>query len=166
LLYEDLLTIRWILGRAKLDFIGNSRRRFRDSEIRGAGEMGSSETTRAFDLEDRLVDLAASTCRIATDLPSGGMAAHISGQLIRCGTAPAANYAEARTSESRRDFVHKMKVCLKELRETHVWLKLLRALGLADQAAVGEAIAETDELIAIFVTSIATARRNDKRSGG
>lgn len=83
---------------------------------------------------------------------------------MRCGTAPAANYAEARGAESRRDFVHKLKVCLKELRETHVWLKTLSELGMGKGNAVQAAISETDELIAIFVTSVATARRNEGRS--
>jgi four helix bundle protein len=60
--------------------------------------------------------------------------------------------------------VHKLKVCLKELRETHAWLKLLIELDLANAKAVTKAIGETNELISIFVTSVATARRNDRRS--
>jgi four helix bundle protein len=123
------------------------------------------DAARVYDLEDRLVALAAVTCRIAAELPSDRVAGHIAVQLTRCCTSPAANYAEARGAESRRDFVHKMKVCLKELRETMTWLKLLRALGMAQPEAVEEAVSETDELIAIFVTSIATARRNDRRRG-
>ncbi len=104
-------------------------------------------------------------CRIVAELPTERVAGHIAGQLTRCCTSPAANYAEARGAESRRDFVHKMKVCLKELRETMAWLKLLRALEIPGPGAVEEATAETDELIAIFVTSIATARRKDTRPG-
>jgi four helix bundle protein len=125
-----------------------------------------ADAERAYDLEDRLVALAGVTCRIVTELPPDDrVAGHIAGQLTRCSTSPAANYAEARGAESRRDFVHKMKVCLKELRETMVWLKLLRTLEIRGPAAVEEAIDETDELIAIFVTSIATARRNTKPKG-
>ncbi|UCC85407.1 MAG: four helix bundle protein [Gemmatimonadota bacterium] len=123
------------------------------------------DAARVYDLEDRLVALAAATCRIAAELPSDRVAGHIATQLTRCCTSPAANYAEARGAESRRDFVHKMKVCLKELRETMTWLKLLRMLEIGQPEATEEAIGETDELIAIFVTSIATARRNDKRRG-
>jgi four helix bundle protein len=123
------------------------------------------DAARVYDLEDRLVALAAATCRIAAQLPSDRVAGHIAVQLTRCCTSPAANYAEARGAESRRDFVHKMKVCLKELRETMTWLKLLRMLEIPEPAAVQEAIAETDELIAMFVTSVATARRNDKGRG-
>ena len=88
----------------------------------------------------------------------------MSGQLIRCGTAPAANYAEARSAESRKDFVHKMKVCLKELRETLVWLKLLRRLGMGQQKTLEAAVDEADQLVAIFVASIATAQRRRGRS--
>jgi four helix bundle protein len=121
------------------------------------------DAARVYDLEDRLVALAAVTCRITAELPSERVAGHIAAQLTRCCTSPAANYAEARGAESRRDFVHKMKVCLKELRETMAWLKLLRMLEIMQPEAVEEAITETDELIAIFVTSIATARRNAKR---
>lgn len=123
------------------------------------------DAARVYDLENRLVALAAATCRITAELPSERVAGHIAAQLTRCSTSPAANYAEARGAESRRDFVHKMKLCLKELRETMTWLKLLRSLEMAQAEAVDEAVAETDELIAIFVTSIATARRNDKRKG-
>jgi four helix bundle protein len=124
----------------------------------------SVETARASDLEDRLLALAARTCRLAAGLPSSDIGRHVTAQLTRCGTSPAANYAEARCSESRRDFVHKMKVCLKELRETMVWLKLLTVLEIAEPEIVEEVIQEADELIAIFVMSIATARRNAKRS--
>ena len=81
------------------------------------------------DIEERLVELAAIVCGISGGLPRHDIGRHICGQLIRCGTAPAANYAEARSAESRKDFVHKMKVCLKELRETLVWLKLLLRLS-------------------------------------
>jgi four helix bundle protein len=134
------------------------------SGIRGVGEVMSNVSEHASELEDRLVALGARNCRLAAGLPSSDIGRHVAAQLTRCSTSPAANYAEARCSESRRDFIHKMKICLKELRETMVWLKLLVTLEIADSSAVQEANQETDELIAIFVTSIATARRNAKRS--
>ena len=120
---------------------------------------------RVYDLEDRLVELGALVCRVAADLPRTGVGRHFSSQLIRCGTSPAANYAEARSSESRRDFVHKFKICLKELRETLVWLKFVSVLEMGGKAPLADAIRETYELIAIFVTSFSTARRNEKSSG-
>ncbi len=113
-------------------------------------------------MEGRLVSLAAVVCRVAASVRSDWLGSHVAGQLIRCGTSPAANYAEARSAESKRDFVHKMKVSLKELRETMVWLKLLRELGIRTAAGVDDAIQESDELIAIFVASIATAQGKKK----
>ncbi len=108
--------------------------------------------------------LGAVLCRIAASLPRSETGRHVSKQLTRCGTAPAANYAEAQSAESRRDFVHKMKLCLKELKETFVWLRLLGELQLGHRETVGAAISEADELIAIFVASIATAKRKEGRS--
>ena len=83
----------------------------------------------------------------------------MSGQLIRSGTSPAPNYGEAQSAESRSDFIHKMKVCLKELRETKVWLKIMKRANLINTISEIDAfIDESDELIAIFVTSINTAK--------
>jgi four helix bundle protein len=157
-----------MMGSSRLgitNWLGILESRFGDPCNRGSRNFKTADAERAYDLEDRLVALVGVTCRIVTELPPDRVAGHIAGQLTRCSTSPAANYAEARGAESRRDFVHKMKVCLKELRETMVWLKLLRTLEIRGPAAVEEAIAETDELIAIFVTGIATARRNTKRKG-
>jgi len=117
---------------------------------------------RSYDLEDRLVALAAVVCRVAASVRSDWLGSHIAGQLVWCGTSPAANYAEARSAESKRDFVHKMKVCLKELRETMVWLQLLKELGFEAVAGVDGAIQESNELISIFVASVATAQGKKK----
>ena len=72
-----------------------------------------SKENRVFDLEDRLIDFAVRVIRLAESLPKNKVGDHIAGQLIRCGTSPAPNYGEAQSAESRSDFVHKMKVCLK-----------------------------------------------------
>jgi four helix bundle protein len=124
--------------------------------------MGKVDAEWINDLQDRLIALAAMSYRIANDLSESRLTAHVSTQLNRCSTSPAANYAEARGSESRKDFIHKMKVCLKELRETFVWLKLAKELEIGSGRELDEAIGEADELIGIFVTSIATAKRNAK----
>ena len=84
--------------------------------------------------------------------------------MIRCGTAPASNYAEARAAESRRDFIHKMRIALKELRETLVWLELLQRLKVGDPDDTCAALRESEELIAIFVTSLRTAGSRPGRS--
>jgi four helix bundle protein len=121
------------------------------------------EGNRVFDLEDRLIDFAVRVIRLAESLPKNKVGNHIAGQLIRCGTSPAPNYGEAQSAESRSDFVHKMKVCLKELRETRIWLLMIVRCDLIKRASKLESlIHENDELISIFATSIKTAKQKDK----
>jgi four helix bundle protein len=81
-------------------------------------------------------------------------------QLTRSGTSPALNYAEAQSAESRQDFVHKMKICLKELRETMVCLKIVKKLEYFKPERLDPILQENNELIAIFVKSIETAKIN------
>jgi four helix bundle protein len=115
---------------------------------------------RNFDLEERLISFAVRVLNVAEALPNTRTGLHIANQLIRCGTSPASNYGEAQSAESRSDFIHKMKVCLKESRETRVRLMLIRRKPLLERReALSPLIAECNELIAIFVTSIATAER-------
>jgi four helix bundle protein len=71
-------------------------------------------------LQDRLIEFGAAVCGALGDLPNDLVGSHVSRQLIRSATSPAANYAEARGAESRQDFIHKMQLRLKELRETSV----------------------------------------------
>ena len=123
-----------------------------------------SKENRVFDLEDRLIDFAVRVIRLAESLPKNKVGNHIAGQLIRCGTSPAPNYGEAQSAESRSDFVHKMKVCLKELRETRIWLRMIVQCDLIKPTSKLESlIHENDELISIFATSIKTAKQKDKR---
>jgi four helix bundle protein len=117
-----------------------------------------------FDLQERLIDYAVRIIRVAEALPDTRVGNHIRGQLLRCGTSPAANYAEAQSAESRPDFIHKVKVILKELRETRVWLSIVVRARLLPEKKLRPLLTETDELIAIFVRSEQTARRNLKRS--
>jgi len=124
-----------------------------------------SKETRTFDLEDRLIDYTIRIIRTAESLPKTKVGNHIAGQLIRCGTSPAPNYGEAQSAESRSDFIHKMKVCLKELRETRVWLLMIVRGKLIKQVSKLEPlIKENNELISIFVTSIETAREKMKKT--
>ena len=116
---------------------------------------------RPSDLEDRLIDFAVDVINVVEALPNAKAPNHIANQLVRSGTAPPPNYAEARSAESRRDFVHKMKVALKELRETLVWLKVINKKGYCETEMMKATTKENDELISIFVTSIKTARDND-----
>jgi len=124
-----------------------------------------SKDERTFDLEERLIDFAVRIIRIAGSLPKTKVGNHIAGQLIRCGTSPAPNYGEAQSAESRSDFIHKMKICLKELRETKVWLiMIVRANLIKSKSKLEPLINENDELISIFVTSINTANKNKKKT--
>ncbi len=126
----------------------------------------NAEQEKKYDLENRLIDFAVRIIKLVESLPKSPVGNHIAGQLLRSGTSPAPNYGEAQSAESRKDFIHKMGVCLKELRETRVWLIILRRLGLlADSKELEWLIAECNELISIFVASIraATKNRNSER---
>lgn len=98
-------------------------------------------------------------------LPPSKIGEHISGQIVRSGTSPAPNYGEAQSAESRSDFIHKMKVCLKELRETKVWLRIIVKAELIKPASNLEPlIDENNQLISIFVSSIKTAKQKEQKS--
>ena len=114
-----------------------------------------------YDLEERLLNYAADIIRFTESMLKTDSGRHISNQLMRSGTAPLGHQGEAVSAESSRDFIHKMKVALKELREADRWLKLVTRVPLvpADVSAK-PLLVETDELIRIFVASIKTAQRN------
>ena len=123
-----------------------------------------SKNKRVFDLEERLIGFAVRIIRTAESLPKTRVGNHIAGQLIRCGTSPASNYGEAQSAESRSDFIHKMKVCLKELRETRIWLLMIVKANLIKPASKLEPlIHENDELISIFVTSVKSAKQKEDK---
>ena len=109
------------------------------------------------ELEDRLINFAVMVIGVVEVLPNSKAGNHIAGQLVRSGTSPAPNYGEARSAESSKDFIHKMKISLKELRESVIWLKIVLRRNLVDERLVTKAIAECGELIAIFVSSTRTA---------
>jgi four helix bundle protein len=116
---------------------------------------------RAYDLEARLLDYAVTVVRLVEKMPKTRAANHIGGQLLRSGTSPLLNHGEAQAAESPNDFVHKLKVCLKELRESQRSLRLIEKVPLhEDQDAVASVLRETDELIRIFVASIRTAAKS------
>jgi four helix bundle protein len=113
-----------------------------------------------FDLEERLLEYSVTMIRLVEKLPHTRAGNHIAGQLLRSGTSPYPNHAEAQAAESGRDFVHKMRICLKELRESRRWLKLIQRIPLLrDSTLLQEALEETEELIRIFVASIRTAQK-------
>jgi four helix bundle protein len=117
--------------------------------------------SRNFDLEGRLIEFGIRIIRLAQALPRTRVGNHIAGQIIRSGTSPASNYGEAQSAESRPDFIHRMQVCLKELRETRVWLLMTAKANLVRSASeLDSMINENNQLISIFVTSVKTARQN------
>jgi four helix bundle protein len=116
------------------------------------------------DLENRLVDFAVLIVEIVNELPNSKAGNHLGGQIVRSGTAPALNYGEAQSGESRKDFIHKIKIVLKELRETNVCLKIIfKAKLLNSFDKINSALKENNELISIFVKSVETAQRNLKK---
>jgi four helix bundle protein len=82
--------------------------------------------------------------------------------LLRSGTSPLPNHGEAQAAESAKDFVHKLKICLKELRESWRWLLLIQRVPLLRPRLVEALVKETDELIRIFVRSIQTAEQRKR----
>ena len=118
-----------------------------------------------YDIEDRLIDFAVRIIALIESLPKNKVGKHISGQLLRSGTSPAPNYGEAQGAESRSDFIHKLKICLKELRETRVWLKIIGKTKLIEpKSKLKLIIEENDQLISIFVASIKTAKENKMKT--
>jgi four helix bundle protein len=112
-------------------------------------------------LENRLIDFALKVWEILIVLPSDEFTRNLKGQLARSSTSPAFNYGEAQSAESRKDFVHKMQICLKELRETLVGLKFIeRGKYEVSVEKIEYLKKENNELIAIFVRSIDTAKKN------
>ena len=109
-------------------------------------------------MEDRFIDFASRVIDVVESLPRTIAAKHLGNQLVRSGTAPALNYGEAQAAESKADFVHKMKIVLKELRETKVCLKIILKRNYFSQEKLASLCQENDELIAIIFKSIATSR--------
>jgi len=123
-----------------------------------------SKKKKLFNLEDRLIDFSVLITGIVETVPNTRAGNHYAGQLIRSGTSPALNYGEAQGGESRKDFIHKLKIVLKELRETIICLKIIEKTKLfKSHESIIRAINENNELISIFVKSINTAQRNIER---
>lgn len=114
-----------------------------------------------YDLEERLIDFSVIIISFVEKLPNSRVSLHLGGQLLRSGISPSLNYGEAQGAESRNDFVHKMKLCLKELRESYNALRILaKAKIYHTQDQINLLLKECNELISIFVRSIKTARMN------
>jgi four helix bundle protein len=116
-----------------------------------------------YNLENRLLEYSLRIIKIVERLPNNRAGNHVAGQLLGSGTSPYANHGEAQAAESSKDFIHKMRICLKELRESKRWLKLIQQVPLVKPPdKVDVFLQETEELIKIFATSIRTAEKNRK----
>lgn len=116
-------------------------------------------------LENRIIDFAVFIIDIMEDVKSNYAGNYYGNQLIRSSGSPALNYGEARSAESHKDFVHKMGICLKELRESNNCLKIINKAKLynGNQEKIEKALDENNQLISIFVASIKTSKNNNSK---
>jgi len=118
-------------------------------------------------LEERLIKFAKSIIDLVQAMPENKVANHLGMQLLRSGTSTALNYGEAQSGESKKDFIHKINIVLKELRESNVCLRLIdHTISFNNNESISFIIKESDELIAIFVKSVQTAKNNLLESNG
>jgi four helix bundle protein len=106
-------------------------------------------------IADRLLELATTILELARNQPKDITGRHVASQIVRSGTSAGANYEEARAAESRADFIHKVSLATKEIRETIFWLRLIQR---SSNVNVDDAVREACELAAILVASARTAR--------
>ncbi|TWU58368.1 four helix bundle protein [Rubripirellula reticaptiva] len=117
------------------------------------------DAAKANEIEERLIDFAVRVIRVADALPKSPAGKHIANQLLRSGTSPAPNYAEARGAESNADFIHKLRIALKELNESCVWLKMVVRAELMPSKLLNDLIDENQQLCRILNASIKTAKQ-------
>ena len=116
-----------------------------------------------YDLEERLLEYSVRIINIVEQLPNTRVGNHVASQLLKSGTSPYPNHGEAQAAESTRDFIHKLRISLKELREAQRWPKLIQRVPLIKRSELlNDILQETEELIKIFVTSIKTAEKKQK----
>jgi four helix bundle protein len=109
-------------------------------------------------LEERLTHFAVRIVRLSGSLPRTSAGKHIAGQILRSGTSPAPNYGEARGAESHADFVHKLRIVLKELNETAIWLRIIERGRIVQTELLADVMQENKDLCRIFTASLKTAR--------
>jgi four helix bundle protein len=113
-----------------------------------------------YDLEDRLLEYAAQVIRLVDRIPRTPAGVHVAGQVLRSASSPLSNHGEAQAAESVDDFIHKLRVSLKELKESRRWLRLIQRVPLLKpESQVDALLNETEELIRIFSASIRTAQK-------
>src|SRR5256885_17253767 len=117
------------------------------------------------ELLERLINFAARVGKVVDALPESRMGRHIGSQLVRSGTSPAPNYEEGCAAESRADFVHKLSISLKELRESRTWIRLIIKTEMLPEHRMNELLDECNQLCNIVGQSIVTAKsRKEKKA--
>lgn len=115
------------------------------------------------ELSDRLLEFAARVGKVVDALPDTRLGRHVAGQLVRSGTSPGPNYEEGCAGESRADFVHKLSICLKELRESRFWIRLIVKTELLPDKKMASLLDECTQLCKIVAQSIVTAKDKSNR---
>lgn len=138
----------------------NAQRLTPNAQRKEKNTTGAKESR--YDLEDRLLEYAARIIRLVDALPGTRAARHVADQLLRCGTSPLANHGELQGAESRKDFIHKLGLCLKEIDEAWRWLRLIHRVPMLPPAKVEPLLVETNALIKIFAASVRTAAKNQR----
>ena len=124
-------------------------------------EKPGKRRLRIYDLGERLLEYSVRIIKVVEQLENTKVGKHVATQLLRSGTSPYPNHGEAQSAESPKDFIHKLRISLKELRETQRWIKLVQRVPLLKKPELlDDILQETEELIKIFVTSIKTAEKN------
>ena len=156
---------RWVKEEPEIAYGGeekgetsNVQRPAFNVQLRDGGVASASKVR--YDLEERLLDYAVRIIRLVDALPATRAGRHVADQLLRCGTSPLANHGELQGAESRKDFIHKLGVCLKEIRESRRWLRLVHRVPLVSPPKIAPLLVETEALIKIFAASKRTAEKN------
>lgn len=132
-----------------------------ECKIKGGGQGES--VRKGADIEERLLEFAVRVGKAVDALPDTRLGRHIAGQLVRSGTSPAPNYAEACAAESKKDFIHKLAIALKELRESNVWIRMIVKSELIPEQRLEQLRDECDQLSKTIAKSLVTAKSNQSR---
>jgi four helix bundle protein len=127
--------------------------------------LSSQASMKAEEFSERLWEFAVGVARVVDALPDTRVGRHVAGQLVRCGTAPAPNYDEACSGESKADFAHKIGIATKEMRETRGWLRFVVKLEMQPPTNMNPLIDESEELLKMLVSSFRTAKGLRKPQG-
>ena len=123
----------------------------------------SESARKGADIEEQLLEFSVRVGKAVDALPDTRLARHVAGQLVRSGTSPAPNYAEACTAESKKDCIHKLAIALKELRESSVWIRMIVKSELIPEQRLEQLHDECNQLCKIIAKSLVTAKSNQSR---